>query len=196
MEYNDKFDNKLMESHDYDGIKELDNNPPSWLMAIFWVTIFFSAIYFSYYNFFGQGDTQQMEYDKEVADAKAKIKTDAKADNKGGLNVDETNVVLLTDSVSLSAGKQLFAEKICLTCHGKLGEGNNIGPNLTDEYWIQGGKPNDVFKIIKYGNPTKGMTPFKDQLSDEKILQLASFVLIKLKGSNPPNPKAPQGDKN
>ena len=79
-----------------------------------------------------------------------------------------------------------------MTCHGTSGEGNAIGPNLTDDAWIHGCKFDDVFSLIKNGFPTKGMTAFKGQLSDEKIQQVASFVLS-LKGTNPANAKAPQG---
>jgi len=189
MEYNEKFDKKLMDNHDYDGIKELDNDPPAWLMWIFWITIFFGAIYLGHYILFKEGDSQAAEYENEVADAK-------KAGlSKDTLKFDETKIVLLNDSVNLEAGKKLFAEKICITCHGIMGEGNAVGPNLADEYWINGGSPENVFKVIKYGVPAKGMTPFKDQLSNEKILQLVSYVMVKIKGSNPPNAKAPQGTK-
>jgi cytochrome c oxidase cbb3-type subunit 3 len=96
----------------------------------------------------------------------------------------------------LAAGEVIFNTKLCTTCHGKFGEGNAIGPNLTDKYWINGkGTITDVVGVITNGAAAKGMTPFKDQLSPKQILQVASFVLSKLQGSNPPNPKPPQGNK-
>jgi len=82
----------------------------------------------------------------------------------------------------------------CMACHGIQLEGNAIGPNLVDEYWISGCSFEDVFNIIKNGNVSKGMTAFKMQLSDARIQKVASYVLS-LQGTNPPNAKAAQGDK-
>ena len=52
----------------------------------------------------------------------------------------------------------------------------------------------EVFNIIKNGDPAKGMTAFKGQMSDEKIQKVSSYVLS-LKGTNPANAKAAQGEK-
>ncbi len=71
------------------------------------------------------------------------------------------------------------------------GEGG-VGPNLTDKYWLHGGSIQDVFKTIKYGWPDKGMKSWKDDYSPAQIAQIASYVKS-LGGTNPPNPKAPQG---
>ena len=73
------------------------------------------------------------------------------------------------------------------------GEGNAIGPNLTDDAFLSGCDFQSVFNMVKNGNPAKGMTAFKAQLSDTKIQQVSSYVLS-LKGTNPANAKAPQGE--
>jgi len=82
----------------------------------------------------------------------------------------------------------------CFACHGMNGEGNAIGPNMTDEYYLHGCKIQDVVNVIKNGVPAKGMTPYKAQLSDEKIMKVASYILS-LRGTKPANAKAPQGEK-
>jgi cytochrome c oxidase cbb3-type subunit 3 len=48
--------------------------------------------------------------------------------------------------------------------------------------------------VIKNGEPAKGMTAFKGQISDEKIQKVSSYILS-LKGTNPANAKAAQGEK-
>ena len=68
-----------------------------------------------------------------------------------------------------------------------------VGPNLTDDYWINGGSIKAIFTTIKYGRPDKGMISWKDQLSPTQIAQAASFIKS-IKGSNPPGAKEPQGD--
>jgi len=47
--------------------------------------------------------------------------------------------------------------------------------------------------IIVVGAPEKGMISWKTQLSVDQIKKVASFVMT-LKGTTPPNPKAPQGE--
>jgi len=73
-----------------------------------------------------------------------------------------------------------------------LGEGG-VGPNFTDEYWLHGGDVKSIFKTIKFGVPEKGMIPWQSQISPPQIQQVASYILT-LKGTNPPNAKAPQGE--
>jgi cytochrome c oxidase cbb3-type subunit III len=58
---------------------------------------------------------------------------------------------------------------------------------------LHGGSLSDVFKTIKYGWPDKGMKSWKEDLSPVQIAQLTSFIKT-LRGSNPPKPKAQQGD--
>lgn len=98
----------------------------------------------------------------------------------------------LTDAANLEKGKAIFQTN-CVSCHGKAGEGG-IGPNFTDDYWIHGAGMNNVVNTIINGVPAKGMISWKTSLKQNEILQVASFILT-LHGTNPPNPKKPQGDK-
>jgi cytochrome c oxidase cbb3-type subunit III len=172
-----------IEGHEYDGIKELNNPPPGWIMAVFYLTIGVSILYGAYYFWLHVGDRQEAEYAKKVEEAKIRYKLEQPAGA----------VTLLTDAASLDAGKQIFAAMNCITCHGIDGGGNAIGPNLTDNYWLHGCQFDQVFNLIKNGFPSKGMAAFKAQMSDEKIQQVASYV-FSLKGTNPASPKAPQGE--
>lgn len=189
MEFIEKYDHKLIEDHEYDNIKELDNPAPFWLMSLFYITVIFSVVYGAYYFWLGMGDLQEAEYANEVAAAEINMKKEAPSD------FDETNIALFTDETNLNAGAEIFATKTCVTCHGAKGEGNAIGPNMTDEYWIHGNTPEELFQIIKNGVPAKGMTPFAGQLTEEQMVQVLSYILLKLQGSNPENPKDPQGEK-
>jgi cytochrome c oxidase cbb3-type subunit 3 len=105
--------------------------------------------------------------------------------------VDETNVKYLSDAAELAKGKEIF-EKNCTPCHGPQAQGAQVGPNLTDNYWIHGGAMGDIFKTIKNGVQGKGMKSWKNDLTPSMIAQVSSYIKS-LKGSNPPNPKAPDG---
>jgi cytochrome c oxidase cbb3-type subunit 3 len=63
---------------------------------------------------------------------------------------------------------------------------------MTDEYWINGGGIKNIFKTIKYGKQEKGMISWQNQMNPTEMQQVGSYILT-LKGTNPANPKAPQG---
>jgi cytochrome c oxidase cbb3-type subunit 3 len=176
----------IMLDHDYDGIKELDNQLPPWWKWGFVFTIIWAISYFSYYHVFHAGPLSGELYTNEMADAKAAKDAYMKTAKN---NVDENTVVF--DASYVSDGQKIFTDN-CVACHGSKGEGG-VGPNLTDNYWLHGGKINDIFKTIKYGWPANGMKSWQSDFSAVQIAQLASYVKS-LKGTNPPNPKDPQGD--
>jgi len=178
----------IMLDHDYDGIKELDNNLPPWWKYGFYLTIVVAVIYLINFHVLGTGDLQLKEYEKEIT--KAKLEVDEFMKNSAS-NVDENTVKLLTESSDIEAGKAVFIAN-CAACHGQLGEGT-VGPNFADDYWIHGGSVQDIFKSIKYGWVEKGMKSWKEDLSPMQISQVTSFIKS-LRGTNPPNAKAPQGD--
>lgn len=213
---------KLLD-HDYDGIKELDNDMPRWWLWLFYITIIWGVVYMLYYHVFNVGYLSGDEYKQEMNPQYVRV---SEADDKvlgvldeyhspfykpGGditprmismgegskpfieitPESDTTTYTQLTEIAAVDAGKQTFL-KNCIQCHGAAGQGG-IGPNLTDEYWIHGGSFTNIVKSVKYGYPAKGMISWRGFLSEDKILEVASYVRT-LKGTNPPNPKAPQGD--
>jgi len=179
----------LIIPHEYDGIQELNNPTPGWFMYLFYATMIFAAGYLLIYHVFGVGQLQYDEYKTEMAvAAKEKAAFLAKSADK----VDENTVKLTTDAGVLAAGKSIFQER-CAACHGNNAQGM-VGPNLTDDYWLHGNKINDLFKTIKYGVQSKGMPTWESQLTPKQISNVANYIKS-LHGSNPANPKEPQGDK-
>ena len=177
----------LLLDHDYDGIKELDNALPPWWKYGFYITIVVAVFYLLKFEVWHTGMNPTEEYNTEMTTAK--IETEAYLASAKE-NVDENSVTEL-DVAGIAAGKAIFA-KTCVPCHLAEGQGL-VGPNLTDEYWIHGGGIKDIFKTIKYGYPDKGMQSWQSTYSPVQMQQLASYIRS-LKGTNPPNPKAPQGD--
>jgi cytochrome c oxidase cbb3-type subunit 3 len=162
---------KILMDHEYDGIRELDNNLPPWWVWGFFFTIVFAFCYLFNYHILGTGDLQYTAYDKEMKKADIEVKAYL---SKMEMNVDETNATFMKDGSNLSKGKALF-ETNCVTCHNPKGEGN-IGPNLTDKNWIYGYDIKEVFKTIKLGTPN-GMPEHNSKFNPLQIQQVASFVL-------------------
>lgn len=180
---------EVLTNHEYDGIYELDNNLPPWWKGLFYATIAFGVVYLLYFHVFDLGMLQQEEYEAEMAQAQVDI--DAYLATAAS-SIDETNVTITEDISRINAAQELFV-KNCSACHGMAG-GGGVGPNLTDVYWIHGGSVQDIFRVIKYGVPEKGMIPWQAQLTPVQMQDLASFI-ITLEGVElPDGGKEPQGE--
>ena len=179
---------QLLLDHDYDGIKELDNNLPPWWVYLFYSCIVFAAIYLVRFEIMG-GDDQEMELKKEMAQAKIEV---AEYMKTAPDMMDEKSVTLLTDAASLAEGKEIFTSN-CAACHRADG-GGQIGPNLTDDQWILGGGIKKLFHTITNGGRDgKGMIAWKGTLKPKEIQKVSSYI-ISLEGSNPKDPKASEGE--
>jgi len=179
----------ILMHHEYDGIRELDNVLPPWWLWLFYGTIIWSVVYIFNVHVSGTWLHQADEYEQEMAQAKADVEAYLA---KAAASVDENTVTVMSDAGALAAGKSTFVT-YCKACHGENGEGNAVGPNLTDAYWLHGGGIKDVFTTIKYGVVEKGMQSWKKDLKPAEMQQVASYILS-LQGSNPANAKAPQGE--
>jgi cytochrome c oxidase cbb3-type subunit 3 len=179
---------QLLMDHDYDGIKELDNNLPPWWVYLFYACIVFSVVYLVRYEIMGAPD-QEAELKSEMAQAKIEV---AEYMKTAPDLMNEKTVTLLTDPADLTAGKAIF-DTNCVACH-RADAGGQIGPNLTDDHWILGGGIKNLFHTITNGGRDgKGMIAWKGTLKPKEIQAVASYI-ISLKGSNPKDPKAPDGE--
>jgi cytochrome c oxidase cbb3-type subunit III len=181
-------EDEILMDHEYDGIRELDNNLPPWWKYGFYLSIAVSVIYMIIYHVTGSAPLQAEEYKRSIRNAEVQVAEFMKNSKN---NVDETTVKMLTDVTDLETGKNIF-QGSCAACHGRNGEGG-VGPNLTDEYWLHSGSVSEIFKTIKYGWPDKGMKAWKDDFSPVQIAQMTSYIRT-LKNTNPPNGKEKQGD--
>ena len=216
-----EYDDKLLD-HEYDGIRELDNSLPRWWVWLFNVTIVFGVVYMAYYHVLDIGylsaDEYRLEMDpdylrEEAGESwlfgilpeyrspyydRASEHAEWLARNKKKSKrviltaaTDTTVYLALTNPASTESGREVFL-KNCAACHIPDG-GGDIGPNLTDKYWLHGAGMSNVVKTIKYGFPTKGMISWRGILKEDQIMDVASFVLT-LQGTTPQKPKAPQGE--
>jgi cytochrome c oxidase cbb3-type subunit 3 len=175
---------RLLSDHEYDGIRELDNDLPPWWTWLFIITIVFSIVYLERLWIFKADDLiQEKEFEKEMAMA---------AEARAALASQNFELVLLTDDKSIASGKETWV-KICAVCHLVDG-GGLVGPNMTDNYWVHGNSVEDMFNLVTEGVIEKGMIPYRDQLSPRQRLEVISYITVKLVGSAPANPKEPEGE--
>ena len=213
-EHNDK-----LLDHDYDGIRELDNDLPRWWLWLFYATIIFSVLYLAYYDVLKIGYSSADAYRQEVDPtfvrerdkrpayfgvlpryfsplsrpelARPSAEETRPAVVRLSRESDTTTYLALADPGALAAGEEIFQTK-CASCHGP-GGGGGVGPNLTDNYWIHGAEFSDIVKTVRYGYPTRGMIAWLGQLTPGQVIEVASFVRT-LRGTHPTNAKAPEGE--
>lgn len=183
-----QYEDKVL--HELDGIKEYDNPMPGWLMAIWWGSLIFSAGYLMFYALsFGEG-TMDAEYRSQTVDAVGEVQAYFDAHplvppKPADLLAGAANAAV----IDAAAGR---FSRTCAACHGDHAQGL-IGPNLTDDRWIHGGSVEQIFQSVAKGWPAKGMPPWGRAMRPEELAALVSYVRS-LQGSNPANPRAPEGD--
>jgi cytochrome c oxidase cbb3-type subunit 3 len=77
------------------------------------------------------------------------------------------------DPKAVEQGRQLFDAMNCSGCHAPLG-GGGMGPPLSDDTWIYGGKPADIFLTIQQGRPN-GMPHF-GHVGNDAIWMLVTYI--------------------
>ncbi len=186
--------NEPVLDHDYDGIEELDNNLPSWWINSFYLSIIVGVVYFAYHNILYPADVHEQHY---IAEIKAYEQAESDkaallASQKKELTPEEM-LAIMKDPSTIRAGEALYTER-CLACHAAGGAGQ-IGPNLTDAYWLNGdGSAAAIEQIINKGVTEKGMPAWEAVFSDDEQRQITAYVYA-LRDTKPPNGKAPQGEK-
>ena len=179
---NDKPKDQLLD-HCYDGIQEYDNPMPRWWVITFWATIIFAVAYALNLGGIGVGTGRIAAYQQEMAEFKA-AHPDTKAPDPAAL------LAAVADEHEVSEGKGIFT-KNCIACHGPDG-GGIIGPNLTDDYWIHGGKIEEIGMTVSAGVPAKGMPTWGKILKPKEVEEVVAYVWT-LRGTTPAKPKAPEG---
>jgi cytochrome c oxidase cbb3-type subunit III len=180
-------ENKVI--HEVDGIQEYDNKLPNWWLYTLYGSMLFAAGYWFHYQTSGFGDLPRAEYQQEMDKAAAIEAARIKA---AGVMTPEALAALSKDKGTVDQGKVVFAQT-CIACHRQDG-GGVVGPNLTDEFWIHGAAPEKIFKTISQGVPEKGMPAWAPQLGPDRTQAVTAYV-ISLRGTNVPNGKAPQGER-
>lgn len=173
--------------HEYDDIQEYDNELPNWWLVTFFGTVVFACVYWFGYHTFQAADLPVAEFEKVVAAQRA---VEAERIKSAGVIDDSALTLLSKDTATVAKGQEIFKTN-CVVCHRADG-GGVIGPNLTDNAWLHGGKPTDIYKTVNEGVTSKGMAAWGGQLGVDKTQSVVAYVMT-LKNTNVAGGKAPQG---
>lgn len=184
--------NPATRGHTYDDIAEFDNRLPNWWLWTFYVACIFSVIYWVHYHTLGTGDLPSEVYLAEQSEAAAKLEAYLAANPI----TDEMLLKMAANPTFVSEGRKIFQDITkCALCH-KPDASGLIGPNLTDDMWIYGSKPTDIYTTISKGrlpDPAKGymggMLPY--EANGTKFVLNATAYVLSIKNTNLPG-KAPE----
>ncbi len=161
--------------HVYDGIQEFNKRLPNWWLFTLYIMIAFWVGYWFYFAQSGLAKTPGEEVDAEIARIQA-------AKLSSNLTIDDPNLWQMSQTASfVSAGKATY-DSLCAACHlpSLRGKGESpaaIGPDLTDNEWIHGGNPTDLFKTVTEGVATAGMPSWGPVLGTQKTAEVVAYVL-------------------
>jgi len=171
--------------HVYDDIIEEDNLLPRWWLWILFGTTAFAAFYwFGDQQLKAWGSPREQYEDQMVAIRLAEA-------SRGGSMTPDALMALSRQPATVAEGHDTFTTT-CTPCHRADG-GGGIGPNLTDAFWLHGGKPDKIWKTVHDGVLDKGMAAWGPVLGESKVANVVAYVLT-IRNTNVPNGKAPQGD--
>jgi cytochrome c oxidase cbb3-type subunit 3 len=184
----EKDEEHLLLDHSYDGIHEFNHPLPSWWQFTFYGGIIFAIFYFTFYQILG-GPTLRDEFKKDYAVIEAK----QEALKKTTSAFDPAHYAEILKNDGVKKGEVVFNTN-CVACHKEKGIGD-IGPNLTDEYWLWAkGTPETIYPTVFNGVPQNGMPTWSETISSDEIYQAVAYVMT-LHNTHLPGGKAPQGNK-
>lgn len=160
--------------HVWDGdLQELNNPLPGWWLVMFYLTLVFGAVYLVLYPGLGAyrglfKETMAGHYNAEVKNADAQY---------GPLFAKYQTIsipALARDENAVKTGRRMFLT-YCIACHGSDAGGGPGFPNLRDQDWLYGGKPEEIEATINDGR--NGVMPaWIDALGKEGVATVAAYV--------------------
>ncbi len=168
-----KEEKDILIDHGFDGIMELDNQLPKWWLGLFWFGVAYCVFYIISYSFTDFADPIK-EYDEEYKAQIASVEEYMKTAPQATLENAEYSGDMIAE------GEEIFKTN-CVSCHMDGGKGG-IGPNLTDNYWIN--QPEEtlfksIFHVVWNGSPNNPtMVPFGGNgiLTGNDIEKVASYI--------------------
>ena len=171
-------DQPVLMDHEFDGIREYDQRLPNWWLATLYGAVIFSALYWFYYFQSGIGKDDRVAVNAELAALEAKQLAALK-------DLDDATLWKMSTNANIVAAGELTYKGTCAACHGPEGQGvKGIGFRLTDNTWVHGSKPVQIFaninKGITYEGKPTGMAA-QGQLGASKVGEVVAFLLSKQK---------------
>ena len=162
--------------HTYDGIQEFDKRLPNW-----WLLTLYGAIAFSIAYWFVHYESALVLPDGERVTREMQRIEAVKLTQLVAMLNDDNLWKMAQNPEFVAKGADVY-KSTCASCHGADLRGRDsdpklIGVNLADTGWIHGGKPTEVFAVVKNGVAGPGMPAWGPLLGDTRIAQVVAYVM-------------------
>ena len=180
-------ENEPLIQHSYDGIQEFDNPLPGWWKWMFVGSIVYSMFYALFFHIGAPGRSMTDQYDAALA-----ANTRLQFSEIGDLEPTADNILLYANKKSwVNVGQTIFKTN-CVSCHGRHGEGK-VGPNLTDDFYKNVHKVEDIARVINKGAGNGAMPAWENRLHPNEVVLVSAYV-SSLRGTKPEGEaKGPEG---
>ncbi|WP_417519438.1 cytochrome-c oxidase, cbb3-type subunit III [Minwuia sp.] len=143
--------------HEWDGIRELNNPLPRWWLYSFYATIIWAIGYCIAYpaipliesatpGLLGYSSRAALEDDMNLA----RERQQDVMRNFTTMSLKQIREDPTTFEFARSGGRAAFLVN-CVQCHGSGAAGSPGYPNLNDDDWLWGGKPEDILTTLRHG---------------------------------------------
>ncbi|MFM2590818.1 c-type cytochrome [Vibrio sp. TBV020] len=160
---------------EFDGIIEKDAPIPRILFVGYFLGFAGAIVYVLLFPGFATWGGFLDWQPKDDAYVGSPVNLDAKIDS---LVVGKTDKQVFESLIAqediVSNGKALFGEN-CGACHGRSGDGQHNFPVLSDDDWLYGGSPMDIYTTIHNGREGR-MPAWRDVLTEDEIDSLTDYV--------------------
>ncbi|WOS61260.1 cytochrome-c oxidase, cbb3-type subunit III [Sinorhizobium fredii] len=177
--------------HEWDGIRELNNPMPRWWVYTFYATILWGVGYAIAYPSIPMltdatkgmlGFSSRAEVSTELANAKAAQA--GSLERIASSSLEEIIADPQLQQFAVAGGASAFMVN-CTQCHGSGAAGAQGFPNLNDDEWLWGGKPEEIYQTIAHGVRHGGdsetrvseMSSFAEMLTPEEMRDTAAYVV-------------------
>jgi len=170
-------DDQGVRPHAYDGIQEFNRRLPNWWLFTLYATIVFWVGYWSYDEWFRAGPEGPARVEQEMTRIEA-----ARLASAAAARIDDPSLWAMSrNAIFVEEGREVFNTN-CVACHlaSLRGKGESplaIGPDLTDQIWIHGGHPTDVYRTVTQGVLVKGMPTWGPVLGPKRITEVVAYVM-------------------
>lgn len=183
----------IIREHVYDGIEEYDQKLPNWWLFTFYIAIAWFVIHWALYYHTGLLKTDQQKVQERLAAVEQRKAAELEATLA---TLDDATLVTqwAGDPAITAAGLATYSTH-CVACHAAdLSSTMDVagtkiplpGRSLVDGEWHYGGKPMDLFKLVREGTPADQpgyngakMQPWGQLLTPKQIAEVVAFVISK-----------------
>jgi cytochrome c oxidase cbb3-type subunit 3 len=190
-EHKDELSGVATTGHEWDGIRELNNPLPRWWVWTFYLCILWAigyAIAYPAIPMLHSATKGWLGYSSR-GDVKTELAAAEQAQSAlvEGVKTKTVAEILADDKLrefAVAAGGAAFKVN-CIQCHGSGAQGSAGFPNLNDDDWLWGGKPEQIEQTILHGIRFAGdedtriseMPSFAEILDPAQTAQVAAYVV-------------------